>query len=100
MRNQKIDVCILKSRISALDFYQQEGQNLKTSGSNTWKEAGTCPFHNDRKAGSFRINSINGAFMCFSCGTKGGDIIAFTQKKYGLSFVDTIRKLSSDWGVQ
>ena len=100
VRSKRIDVFVLKSRIPSVDFYQQEGQEVKTGRNNKWKEAGRCPFHEDRKAGSFRINEENGAFKCFSCGAAGGDIIAFIRKKYAVTFVDALKKLSSDWGVQ
>jgi DNA primase len=97
---KRIDAYVLKSLILAEDFYEREGQKVRSTGSNIWKEAGTCPFHNDRKAGSFRINSLNGAFKCFSCGAKGGDIIEYTKKKYEIPFIEAIQKLSCDWGVR
>jgi DNA primase len=99
VRSKRIDVFILKSRIHPMDFYQQDGQEIKTSRNNKWKEGGRCPFHEDRKAGSFRINSENGAFKCFSCGASGGDIISYTEQKYDLTFVEACRKLSREWGV-
>lgn len=37
-----------------------------------------CPFHNDRKLGSFLINPNKGIFKCFSCGI-GGDAIEFVS---------------------
>jgi DNA primase len=100
VRAKRIEAYVLKSLIPAEDFYKREGQKVRYKGNNPWKEAGTCPFHNDRKAGSFRIHSLNGSFRCFSCGAKGGDIIAYTMKKYEIPFIDAIQKLSCDWGVR
>jgi DNA primase len=95
----KIDAYVLKSQISVIDFYQSEGQGIKTSGNSKWKEAGICPFHDDRKAGSFRINVDNGAFKCFSCGAAGGDIIAFIMQKYDLSFKESLKLLATKGGI-
>jgi len=30
-----------------------------------------CPFHNDRRIGSFSVNILTGRYHCFSCGAKG-----------------------------
>jgi DNA primase len=54
---------------------------------------GLCPFHNDRKAGSFSVNTQTGAFKCFSCGTSGGDIISFHQQVNRVSFMEAINQL-------
>lgn len=37
---------------------------------------GLCPFHNDKKLGSFIVTDGKKIFKCFSCGT-GGDIIKY-----------------------
>ncbi|OAI07028.1 hypothetical protein A1353_08375 [Methylomonas methanica] len=88
----------IKSQISPIIFYQSALHNVKFDR-NGWNEAGLCPFHNDRKAGSFFVNLRSGAFNCFSCGAKGSDIIAFTQQRYNLSFVEALKKLQADWGL-
>lgn len=97
--NGKIDAHQIKERIDATDFYTYEGQEFALGGRNHWKQAGLCPFHDDRQAGSFYIHDEQGAFKCFSCEAKGGDIIAFIQMKYQMSFLDAINKLKSDWRV-
>ena len=94
-----IDVVGLKKSIDPVQFYQKEGQEVNTSGGNPWRDAGVCPFHEDREAGSFFIHRGSGAFKCFACDCKGGDIIAFTQKMHDMSFYDAIKKLAREWRV-
>jgi DNA primase len=87
----------LKDLISPIDFYTRELTyigNRKTGG---WANGGLCPFHDDRRAGSFWVNTRSGGFKCFSCNTKGGDIIAFIQARYGLTFWEALQRLKDDW---
>jgi len=90
----------LKRAIPPHDFYLRE-QGLHRFGyrSGKWAIAGLCPFHGDGTPGSFKVNLEIGAYACFSCGTKGGDIISFAQKKYDLSFKEAILKLKYEWRV-
>lgn len=90
----------IKSRIDPYDFYLKE-QNLDRfkNKSRGWAEAGLCLFHDDRFSGSFRVNLENGAYRCFSCDAKGGNIIAFTMAKYRLSFYEALKQLANEWGV-
>jgi putative DNA primase/helicase len=55
---------------------------------------GLCPFHADRRPGSFVVNKVSGAFRCFSCGTGGGDIIAFHMQRRGIGFIDALAELT------
>jgi DNA primase len=48
-----------------------------------------CCFHPDTHP-SLRINIISGGFICFGCGAKGGDIVAFHSQRFGLPFVEVI----------
>jgi len=72
-RHRGLDSATIKNRILPHNFYLKE-QSLDRfkAKSGGWVEAGLCPFHKDTNAGSFRINLENGAFICFSCGAKGG----------------------------
>lgn len=101
MRYSKIDIYKLKAQINPSDFYLRE-QDLHRFDlkSGLWTLAGICPFHPDSSSGSFKVNSESGAFKCFSCGAKGGDIIAFTMKKNGISFPEALRKIANDWGFE
>lgn len=57
-----------------------------------------CPFHEETNP-SFNMHSIEGNFKCYSCGVKGGDVIAFYQQKTGKRFVYTIKDLGA-WEVR
>lgn len=99
-RGYKLEPSTIKRAISPYNFYLRE-QNLCRFGyrSGPWAIAGLCPFHEDKKQGSFKINMITGAFRCWSCGACGGDVISYLQKRDDLEFVDTLRKLCDEWGV-
>ena len=58
---------------------------------------GRCPFHQE-KTPSFQVTPEMKRFKCFGCGV-GGDAIAFTQKYLGKSFVDAVRDLAREVGV-
>ena len=93
-----INADLIKQEINPRDFYEHELPNaiLKKHG---WNEGGLCPFHSDNNPGSFHINLETGGFNCFSCGEKGGDIIAFTMALYGLNFPEALAKLAEEWGI-
>lgn len=93
------DASWIKDRINPLEFYQREDQKIQSKHRGNWVIAGLCPFHADRSAGSFYVHKETGAFRCFSCDAKGGDIIAFIQKKYEMSFLEAIKKLHADWRI-
>lgn len=65
----------------------------KHTGNDWHSWNGLCPFHDDKRAGSFYINKKSGAFKCFSCGASGGDIIDFMMQKSGLPFPEAIKSL-------
>ncbi|MBS0587035.1 MAG: hypothetical protein JSS37_03565 [Proteobacteria bacterium] len=89
----------VKAGIRPVDFYRSELPAMPLPLGSGWRDGGLCPFHPDKRAGSFRVNLATGAFICFSCGTKGGDIVAFIQKRDGLSFPEAVQRLSNEWGV-
>ena len=64
-----------------------------------WVDGGLCPFHQDKRIGSFKINSSTGAFKCFSCNASGGDIISFTMKYHDFSFPEALDWFTEQWGV-
>lgn len=67
---------------------------LKTNGSHL---EGICPFHNDKRRGSFKVTPGKGRWKCFACG-EGGDKIDFISKLYGLSFEESIHYISARFG--
>jgi DNA primase len=98
MKKQNFNAEFIKSAIYPSDFYRHNLHNAPLNNPD-WNEGGLCPFHADRKPGSFYVNLSTGAYKCFSCGAKGGDIIAFTKAVHGLSFPDALTKLARDWGL-
>jgi len=67
---------------------------LKRSGS-TYKAL--CPFHQE-KTPSFTVNPARQIFHCFGCDT-GGDVIRFIMLYEGLPFVDSLKKLALQSGI-
>ena len=99
-RYRQITAADIKAAIPAHDFYLRElGLSRYGSKSNSWAVAGICPFHPDRKAGSFKINLETGGFQCWSCGASGGDIITFTEKRYDFDYRQAAARLIDEWGL-
>jgi len=67
-------------------FYERElGQLRRPSRGWATPKAG-CPFHDSKSKTSFRVNVDSGGFVCFGCGAKGGDVIAFVMLRYRVNF--------------
>lgn len=58
---------------------------------------GRCPFHQEKSA-SFHVWADSRRFKCFGCQV-GGDAIAFVQRYLGKPFVDVVRDLAREAGV-
>ncbi|MBI3183325.1 MAG: DNA primase [Myxococcales bacterium] len=67
---------------------------LKKSG-RSYK--GCCPFHQEKTA-SFHVTPELRRFKCFGC-QAGGDAIAFVQRYLGKTFVDAVKDLAREAGV-
>ncbi len=78
-------------------YYQQEFPNLKQVNKD-WVSVNCC-FHED-KTPSLRLNVVTGAFRCFSCGARGGNIIAFQCQHYHQSFREAVEALGNKNGGQ
>ena len=59
---------------------------------------GLCPFHNE-KTPSFTVNASKVLFHCFGCGAHG-DAIDFTMRSSGLSFVEAVKQLAEQVGLE
>ena len=99
MRVSPRSIQTVKFYISPVEFYRTELPVMSLPRGGGWRDGGLCPFHDDKHSGSFRVNLESGAFVCFSCGSKGGDIIAFIQQRDGLSFLEALNKLFNEWGL-
>lgn len=59
---------------------------------------GCCPFHGE-KTPSFFVNEEKGFYHCFGCGAHG-DVIRFVMEHDGLDFMETVRLLAADAGLE
>jgi CHC2 zinc finger len=99
MKTSRQSLQNVKSYIPPAYFYRDELPGMPPPRGGGWCDGGLCPFHDDKHTGSFRVNLETGAFTCFSCGTKGSDIIAFIQHRDGLNFSEAVQKLTDEWGL-
>lgn len=68
------------------------GQELRLTGPGTWKTT-RCEFHGG--SDSMRINTGTGAWVCMSCGEKGGDVLAYQMKQHRQDFIAAARELGA-----
>ena len=61
-----------------------------------WKAC--CPFHNE-KSPSFTVNDEKGFYHCFGCGAHG-DAIRWMTDQRGLTFMDAVKELASEAGLE
>ncbi|HTM95854.1 MAG TPA: DNA primase [Croceibacterium sp.] len=61
-----------------------------------WKAC--CPFH-DEKTPSFTVNDTKGFYHCFGCGAHG-DVIRWMTDQRGLAFMDAIKELAAEAGME
>ena len=67
-----------------------------TRAGREWKAC--CPFHNE-KTPSFTVNDEKGFYHCFGCGAHG-DVIRWMTDQRGLSFMDAVRDLATQAGME
>lgn len=59
---------------------------------------GCCPFHNE-KTPSFYVNDDKGFYHCFGCGAHG-DVIRFMTDNMGLPFMEAVKQLAAEAGLE
>ena len=74
----------------AVSYYESEG--LKLTGRGKWRTT-ECKFHGG--SDSMRINLATGAWVCMSCGARGGDVLAYHMAQHGLEFVEAAKALGA-----
>jgi DNA primase len=57
-----------------------------------------CPFHNE-KSPSFTVNDEKGFYHCFGCGAHG-DVIRWMTDQRGLGFMDAVKELAEEAGME
>ena len=68
---------------------------LKKGGANFM---GLCPFHGE-KSPSFSVSPAKQFFHCFGCG-KNGNAIGFLMEHAGMTFVEAVKDLAQNIGMQ
>ncbi len=61
-----------------------------------WKAC--CPFH-DEKSPSFTVSDSKGFYHCFGCGAHG-DVIRWMTDQRGLEFLDAVKELAAEAGME
>ena len=69
-----------------------EGVGLVLKGPGKWKTT-RCEFHNG--SDSMRVNTATGAWVCMSCGFKGGDVLAYEMQSTGTEFIQAAKALGA-----
>ena len=84
----------LLARVDLVDVVGRYVQ-LKKAGQNF---IGLCPFHGE-KSPSFTVSPSKQFFHCFGCGAHG-TAVGFLMEHRGLGFVDAVRELAQQAGMQ
>ncbi len=84
----------LVSRTNLVDLVGQSVQ-LRKNGSSF---KGLCPFHTE-KSPSFIVDPVRNAYRCFGCG-ESGDAINFLRKHSGMTFIEAVKDLAQQVGLQ
>ena len=83
----------IKSRLDMVELIRRY-VDLKPAGG---RFMGVCPFHQETKP-SMSVNPEQGFYYCFGC-QASGDAIDFYCRINGLDFVDGLKELASEVGV-
>jgi DNA primase len=73
-------------------FYEGELGELRRPSRGWARPKAGCPFHESSSKQSFAVNLESGGFYCFGCGEKGGDVLDFVRRRYGLSFPEALKR--------
>src|SRR3954470_9321205 len=84
----------LLNRVDIVDVVSRYVQ-LKKGGANY---LGLCPFHGE-KTPSFTVSPSKQFYHCFGCG-KSGDAIRFLMEYAGMNFVEAVKDLAGQYGMQ
>lgn len=84
----------LLARADVVDIVGRYVQ-LKKGGANFM---GLCPFHGE-KSPSFSVSPAKQFYHCFGCG-KNGNAIGFLMDHAGMSFIEAVKDLAQQYGLQ
>jgi DNA primase len=87
----------IQELLSRTDVVEIVGRyvQLKKGGANFM---GLCPFHGE-KSPSFSVSPTKQFYHCFGCG-KNGNAISFLMDHAGMSFVEAVKDLAQQYGMQ
>ncbi len=84
----------LLARADVVDIVGRYVQ-LKKGGANFM---GLCPFHGE-KSPSFSVSPAKQFYHCFGCG-KNGNAISFLMDHAGMTFIEAVKDLAQQYGLQ
>lgn len=73
-------------------YFEDQGLKLTGPRNAKWKTT-ACRFHDG--SDSMRVNTSTGAWVCMSCGKKGGDVLAYELAVTGADFVDAAKAIGA-----
>lgn len=87
----------IQELLARVDVVEVVGRyvQLKKGGANFM---GLCPFHGE-KSPSFSVSPAKQFFHCFGCG-KNGNAIGFLMEHAGMTFVEAVKDLAQNIGMQ
>ncbi|MFZ3218730.1 MAG: DNA primase [Rhodoferax sp.] len=87
----------IQELLSRVDVVEIVGRYvpLKKGGANFM---GLCPFHGE-KSPSFSVSPTKQFYHCFGCG-KNGDAIRFLMDHAGMTFIEAVKDLAQQYGMQ
>ena len=87
----------IQELLNRIDVVEVVGRyvQLKKGGANFM---GLCPFHGE-KSPSFSVSPTKQFYHCFGCGANG-NAIGFLMEHAGMNFVEAVKELASQVGLQ
>jgi hypothetical protein len=76
----------------ATSYFEEQGLKLAGPSRAKWKTT-QCRFHGG--GDSMRVNTASGAWVCMSCGEKGGDVLAYEIAATGADFVEAAKAIGA-----
>ena len=73
-------------------YFEEQGLKLTGPRKAKWKTT-ECRFHDG--SDSMRVNTSTGAWVCMSCGVKGGDVLAYELAATGAEFIDAAKAIGA-----
>ncbi|MCY3596289.1 MAG: DNA primase [Rhodospirillales bacterium] len=74
------------------------GQTVRLKAAGAGRHKGLCPFH-DEKTPSFHVDETKGLYHCFGC-KASGTAVNFVMQIENLSFMDAVRKVAAQAGME